>query len=180
MFTPRIALKWTLGLLALFALSVAVGGSGSPPSAAAPAPVPRYVGGPAGGLPAITPTPTVEPEYAILQYVKDNNTEWSCTGPLGAPGHRYLTDCNPFGYFSHPTDAYLDRYNTPAEAQAAWQNRRTTICPTYPICLDSTLGGYPAYEAGNTAYPYAHYEEYAWASNWLMGAVSSEDRKSVV
>jgi hypothetical protein len=174
MFTSSFTFKWALGLLCMVALIVVATVLGSPPSAAAPA-APQYAGSGTTGSPLITPTPTVEPEYDILDYVKTNSPTWTCDGPFGTPGHRYLTDCNPFGYFSHPTNGIIDRYNTPAQAQAAWQYRRDNLCPGYPICLDSIIGGYQAYEAGDTAYPYAHYQAYTAGSVWLIGAVSSDD-----
>ena len=175
MLTPRLALKRAFGLLVLFALTLIVTALGSPPSAAAPAPLSRYADGPAGGLPATTPTPTAEPEYAILDYVKTNYPLWSCTGPLGTPGHRYLLDCNPHGVPTHPTRANIDRYDSPAEAQAVWQNRRDNVCPTFPLCVDSPYRSYQGYEAGNYNYPYAHHEHYLWGSVWLMGAESVDD-----
>jgi hypothetical protein len=125
-----------------------------------------------------TPTPGVEPEYAILQRVKDNNPWMNCVGPLGTPGHRRLEQC--IGGAGHVGQAYVDRYASPAEAQAAWQFRRDTICPTYPLCIDAPYRGYAGYEAGNTAYPYAHHENYLWGYIWLMGAESTDDTQFVL
>jgi hypothetical protein len=128
--------------------------------------------------PTATITPTVEPEYAILQRVKDNNPTLNCIGPLGTPGHRRLESC--IGGAGHAGSAYVDRYGSPAEAQAAWQDRYDNICTTYPLCISSPYRGYTGYEAGNTNYPYAHHENYLWGNIWLMGAESTDDTQFVI
>lgn len=133
-------------------------------------------------VPLTTPTPIPttpippEPEYLILQYVINSNPEWTCTGPSGSPGHRYIEDCNPLPpHFSHSTTGQIDRFSTPADAYTAWQTMRTDVCPTYPICFDTYHHGFHGYEAGNENYPFAHYEVYTPASIWIIGAVSSDD-----
>jgi hypothetical protein len=144
-------------------------------------------GGASADMPAITATPTWtstvtatgtpvpgEPELNILQYVVTNAGLY-CQGPFGTPGHRYVTYCYPFMYGSHPTSGYVDGYSSASEAQANWQARRNSAFATYPIHFDTSYGPYPAYDAGNTAYPYAHYESFFWAQTWVMGAISSDD-----
>ncbi len=165
-----------LVLLALAAILVLVygGDAGSPagrtaPALAAPAPPA------APDRPDLTPTPTAEPELAILQYVVNMNTTWMCQGPSGTPGHRQITGCSPYGNFTHPTSGYVDNYGSPGAAQAEWANRRANAQSLYPSFADTSYNGYAGYHANNTAYPYAHYEEYYWGSNWVLGAVSSDD-----
>jgi hypothetical protein len=178
MFTRRHALSWAFGLCAMLAFIAAFAGPRPVPSAAAPAPLTQYAGDSNGGLPAVTTTPTVEPEYAILQRVKDNNPTMNCVGPLGTPGHRRLEQC--IGGPGHVAYAYVDGYNSPTEAQAAWQNRRDSICPTFPLCTDSPYRGYQGYEAGNTNYPYAHHENYLRGNIWVIGAESTDDTHFVI
>ena len=113
---------------------------------------------PPATTPTATATPAGEPEWAILQWVAATHSDWNC-GPLGgSPGHRVLTGCHPFGYFSHPTDGHVDVYADPAAAQAAWEALRLHARQTYPIYLDTPFGPHPGYEAGDTAYPTAYYE----------------------
>ncbi len=122
----------------------------------------------------VTLTPTTEPEYEILQYVVQHGGIY-CQGPFGTPGHRYVSNCYPFSYGTHPTSAYVDGYASSQDAEAEWQVRRTHAQSSYPIYEDTTYGGYPGYDAGDTQYPYAHYESYFWARYWVMGAVSVDD-----
>ena len=129
----------------------------------------------AARVPLTTPTalPT-DPEYLILQYVVVHNPTWNCQGPTGAPGQRQITGCGPFGNPTHPTTGYVTNYGSPGAAQANWQARRAAA-QSYPIFFDHAYGGYPGYDAGDTAYPYAHYESYFWGSVWVLGAVSVDD-----
>jgi hypothetical protein len=45
----------------------------------------------------------------------------------------------------------------------------------YPIFRDTNYGGYPAYDAGNENWPYAHFESYFYGAVWVMGAASVDD-----
>lgn len=87
-----------------------------------------------------------------------------------APDHR----CGPFGNPTHPTSGYVTNYGSPGAAQANWEARRAAA-QSYPIFFDHPYGGYPGYDAGDAAYPYAHYESYFWGSVWVLGAVSVDD-----
>ena len=129
--------------------------------------------------PTLTPTPTaipsVEPEYAILQYVKDAHPAWYCQGPLGTPGHRYLQNCYTFQFGTHPARAFVDYYGSAGAAETEWQSRRAYAQSSYPIFFDLSYGGYPGYQAGNQNWPYGHLENYFWGSVWVMGASSQDD-----
>lgn len=179
---------WSLGLAAL-ALAALLTGWGTPTGEGTTnnALLSRAYAQPAvdtntpTNTPTDTPTPTAtpyappgEPEFNILQYVV-NNAGLYCQGPFGPSGHRYITNCYPFMYGSHPTNGYVDGYSDGSTAQAAWQTLRTSAQQSYPIFQNTTYGIYAAYDAGNTAFPYAHYESYFWGGRWVMGAVSSDD-----
>jgi hypothetical protein len=170
-----------LAIVAALLWLASPGQAGSPIRTVASAPpehvFPFSASLPPTSTPTPSPTPTLEPdpEYIILQYVVTNYPDWSCLGPYGPFGNRYIDDCNPYGFFSHPTSGYVNRYDSAAEAQAAWQVRRNMICPEFPICVDTYYRGYHGYEAGNENYPNAYYEAYYPASVWLMGAASVDD-----
>jgi hypothetical protein len=169
--------RWILLALVFGALflggMLAAGGMARPPAPAHAAPA--HAALIRASVPLTTATPIGgDPEYLILQYVVAHNPTWNCQGPSGPPGQRQITGCGPFGNPSHPTTGYVTNYGSPGAAQANWEARRAAAM-SYPIFLAHPYAGYPGYDAGDTAYPYAHYESYFWGSVWVLGAVSVDD-----